>query len=881
MLRIIQNVSSAGAKTYYSTSDYYTEGQERSGIWRGEGAARLNLSGTIDKAEWESLCDNRDPSTGQTLTVRRKADRRVGYDFNWHVPKSVSLLHAITGDERIVEAFRGAVNETMTEMETEMKARVRRDGKNEDRVTGNMVWGEFVHLTSRPVDGVPDPHLHCHAFVHNLTYDPVEQRFKAGQVGDLKRDAPYFEAVFHSKMARGMEELGLPVERTKKGWEIEGLDKSTLDKFSRRTALIAKVAEREGLNTGAGRSDLGAKTRERKNKNLSIAELRQEWMSRLTPDERSALARVEKQIGTPAIPERELVAHEAALLAVEHCFERKAVVPERMVLAEALKRSVGQASRQRVEQAVADQNLLLGERDGRRVATTTEVLAEEKAMVDFARNGRGTCAAFAEDDHTFKREWLNKEQRRAVEHILKSQDSIICVRGAAGTGKTSMMREAVEAIEANGTKVFTFAPSAGASRGVLRDEGFKDADTVALLLKDERLQQSVAGQAIWIDESGLMGTRAMAQVFNLAERLDARVILSGDRRQHGSVDRGAALRLLEEGAGIVPAEIRDIQRQKGNYREIVQSLSEGRTAQAFAQLDKLGWIKEVDRSERYKVLAKDYMAAVSKGESALVISPTHLEGNWVTEEIRSELRQRKYIGQRERQFTVLENANLTVAERQDAVNLLPDDELVFHQNAPGYRKGQRVKVEEGSLPLKHAGRFTVFHPNVLPLAEGDLIRITQNGKTVEGSHRLNNGAIFTVKKFTESGDIQLANGWVIGKDFGHFTHGYVVTSHASQGRTVDRVLVAQASESFPASSQEQAYVSISRGRSEAIIYTDDKRALLDAVCYSDDRLTATELFSGQDHHDRAVAIGRMQRHAERGVEPDRKSPERERMTHER
>jgi hypothetical protein len=217
-----------------------------------------------------------------------------------------------------------------------------------------------------------------------------------------------------------------------------------------------------------------------------------------------------------------------------------------------------------------------------------------------------------------------------VEHVLQSQDRVVVVRGAAGTGKTSMMREAVEAIEANGTKVFTFAPSAGASRGVLRDEGFKDADTVSLLLKDERLQQSVAGQAIWIDESGLMGTRTMAQVFNLAERLDARVILSGDRRQHGSVDRGAALRLLEEAAGIVPAEIRDIQRQKGNYKQIVEALSEGRTAEAFGQLDKLGWIKEVDQSERYKVLAKDYMAAVSKGESTLVVSPTHLEAEWVT-----------------------------------------------------------------------------------------------------------------------------------------------------------------------------------------------------------------------------------------------------------
>jgi conjugative relaxase-like TrwC/TraI family protein len=881
MLRIIQNVSSAGAKTYYGTSDYYTEGQERAGIWRGEGAARLNLSGKIDKAAWESLCDNRHPETGQTLTARRKSERRVGYDFNFHMPKSVSLLHAITGDERIVDAFRGAVQETMDEMEAEMKGRVRRNAKNEDRITGNMVWGEFIHLTSRPVDGVPDPHLHCHAFVHNLTFDGQEQRWKAGQFGDLKRDAPYFEAVFHSKMARRMEDLGLPVDRTKKGWDIEGFDKATLDKFSRRRALIVEVAEREGLNTGAGRSDLGAKTRERKNKNMTMTELRQEWMSRLTPGEQSALAKVERRIGGPAIAERESVAHEAASMAVEHCFERKSVVAERVLFAEALKRSVGQVSRERVERAVAGQNLLMGERDGRRVATTAGVLAEEKAMIDFARDGLGTCAPFALGDHTFNREWLNKEQRQAVEHVLQSRDRVIVVRGAAGTGKTSMMREAVEGIEAGGTKVFTFAPSADASRGVLRTEGFKDADTVARLLKDERLQQSVAGQALWIDEAGLLGTRTMAQVFNLAERLDARVVLSGDTRQHGAVERGAALRLLEEGAGIVPAEIRDIQRQKSNYKQVVKALSEGRTVDAFRQLDQLGWIKQVDRSERYKILARDYVQAISKGESALVVCPTHLEGKWVSDEIRSEFRRTNRIGQNEREFTVLENANLTVAERRDGVNLLPGDVLVFHQNAPGYRKGQRLTVGEQPLPLKDAERFTAFHSNILSLAEGDSIRITQNGKTVDGAHRLNNGAIFRVNGFTESGDIQLANGWVVAKDFGHLTRGYVVTSHASQGRTVDRVLIAQSTESFPASSQQQAYVSISRGRKNATIYTDDKGALLDAICHSDDRLTATELLSGRDHHDRAVAIGRMQRQAERTVEPERKSPEIERTTYER
>ena len=98
MLRIVQNISAGGAKTYYSSADYYTEGQELQGVWRGQGAARLGLSGAVQKEAWESLCDNRDPKTGLPLTVRHKQERSVGYDFNFHVPKSVSLLYELTRD---------------------------------------------------------------------------------------------------------------------------------------------------------------------------------------------------------------------------------------------------------------------------------------------------------------------------------------------------------------------------------------------------------------------------------------------------------------------------------------------------------------------------------------------------------------------------------------------------------------------------------------------------------------------------------------------------------------------------------------------------------------------------------------------------------------
>src|SRR5216684_472019 len=126
MIRITQQNSAKDAKRYYATADYYSEGQELVGSWGGKGASRLGLEGTVDKFSFERLCDNLDPGTGKPLTVRTRTERRVGYDFTFSVPKSVSLLYAMSGDQGIMDAFRGAVDETMCEMESEMKTRVRK-----------------------------------------------------------------------------------------------------------------------------------------------------------------------------------------------------------------------------------------------------------------------------------------------------------------------------------------------------------------------------------------------------------------------------------------------------------------------------------------------------------------------------------------------------------------------------------------------------------------------------------------------------------------------------------------------------------------------------------------------------------------------------------
>jgi conjugative relaxase-like TrwC/TraI family protein len=846
MLRIRQNTQLGGAKSYYSSADYYSEGQELTGRWRGLAAEKLGLHGDVKQADWDALCDNRHPQTGERLTRRTDEHRTIGYDFNFHVPKSLSLLYAVTRDERLLDAFREAVDVTMQDMEAETAARVRKNKRNENRHTGNLVWGEFIHFTSRPVGGVPDPHLHAHCFVHNKTWDQEEQAWKAAQFRELVRDAPFFEAVFHSHLAGRLADLGLPIERTTKGWELGGLDRQLLDKFSRRTKQIEQKAREKGITDIDAKAELGAKTRERKAKNLTFPQLQETWRSWMTPQELDALNALEHRTGSDALPPDETASGRALGFAIDHSFERKSVVPERQLLAAALRHSVGKAKVSQVLGAAAgSDSIIVGHRGGRKMATTRGVLKEEKKIVHFARKGRGRCKTLGKRNRKPKRDWLNEAQQQAIEHLLQSRDQVLLLRGAAGVGKTTLMKEAVEAIEENGTKVFAFAPSADASRGVLRSDGFKEADTVARLLLDDKLQLQAAGQVIWIDEAGLLGTGTMAQVFDLAEKLDARVLLSGDRKQHGSVERGAALRLLEEEAGLVPAEVKVIQRQSGEYREAIRALSEGHAVEGLNRLDALGWVKEGPSAERYQLLAADYAEAMKEGKSALVVSPTHAEGDRITKAIRHALQDAGVVAKEERTVRVLENSSLTEAERSDAVNFHAGDVLQFHQNAKGFQRGERIEVGKAdNLPLEHAKRFQLFHRSTISLAPGDVVRITHNGRTADEQHRLDNGMMFRVRGFDGNGDIVLQNGWKIGKDWGHLEYGYAITSHASQGKTVDRVLIGQSSQSFPASSREQFYVSASRARERVTIYTDDKEALREAISQTDGRLTATEFVNG-------------------------------------
>lgn len=326
------------------------------------------------------------------------------------------------------------------------------------------------------------------------------------------------------------------------------------------------------------------------------------------------------------------------------------------------------------------------------------------------------------------------------------------------------------------------------------------------------------------------------------------------------------MRILNTVGNIQTAEVSKIHRQKNVvYRSIVEYLSRGNIVDAFEKLDQSQFLKSYDPLHPHKALVDDYMKALAKRKTALVISPTHTEGDSVTREIRDRFKQKGRIGKKEMVVPRLTNLNLTEAEKTDCRNYHIGHVVQFSQNLKKIRRGSSWRVMDVSnedviienrtgyrisLPRENSNHFDVYNLAPIGLSKGDVVRLTKNGFDKD-KKRYNNGMTMKVASISEKGSIILHNTksktkLKIDRNFGHIAHAYCVTSHASQGKTVDEVFIAQPAATFAATDMKQFYVSVSRGREAVHIYTDDKKELLEHAAEMRDRQSALELITGRN-----------------------------------
>ena len=935
MLRITTSHSAEAAEKYFDlalkTGDYYTKDV---GAWGGKGAEILGLKGDVERKDFVALANNRwpgangkrltarmnktrledvtdkktrlpirDPGTGK-VQKREVSNRRAGYDFTFSVPKSVSLYLAVNEDKAVEQMIDEALDETMAAIESRMETKVRKGYQQDNRVSPNMVYAKFIHGETRPVDGIPDPHYHIHVFAMNATFDEVEKQWKALEVGNTVGDRTFYEAQFHHLLATKLEAASYGIRRTEHHFELSSVSRELVEKFSRRTKLIeqrardkytvleaqaralmkstnmafddafAHIVAEIGGDWDKWKSELGARDRESKSSanHKDRQELVKHWQSEMTSQERESLR---PESVRSAASQNLLDSRAAKELAVKHLFEQVSLKRELHVAGMLLRRGIARVSIAEALAWVKSDPLFVRPDPNGRLLTTREVRDAENKMIRLAAQGQGKHQAL-----NGGKEWVirnplvggSEEQTKAVHHVLGSQDFLISLKGPAGAGKTALMTEAVTAIESlSGKRVMVLAPSSP-SVEVLRAQGFTTANTLQQFQVNSELQEQVKGQILWVDEAGFLSVLQMLELQEFAIEHDFRVIVTGDTKQHHSVQWGDALRILERSGVIAQAALTKIYRQRiPELREAIEDLSKGRTAEGFEKLDKFGAIHEIaDDVGRLAAIAGKQIEALEAQRSSLIVAPTHGECRAIAGAVRQAMKAKGLLSDTDDSVTRLERLNLTESQQRDAVTYEPGQIVEFHRIAKGavhrgvkekrFKSGEQWEVlrrEEGAvivgkdgvekqLPLDQAGKFSVFEREKITLSIGDRVRFTKNVKH-RGQKFLNNEVRTVVR--VDEGKIILDKGEIVRNGEAlHIDQGIAVTSHASQAKTVDQVIVSVPVRAFSQANQAQFYVSMSRARSAMHVFTDSKVALRDAVTRPNKRLSSWELLDGAERN---------------------------------
>jgi conjugative relaxase-like TrwC/TraI family protein len=856
MFTAVAHKNLVDAESYFdehlSQNDYYAAGEIRLGRWIGAGAERLGLKDEVTCEQFHALCENRNPGGGQRLTQRqlKKDKRRVFYDFTCSVPKSVSVLAVTLDDRRLVEAHEEAARLAFRELETFAATRVRKQGSQKDRTTGNLVAAGFTHTSSRALD----PQLHTHFTVFNATFDERERCWKALEARGMYDAIRYGTAVYRNELAKRVQQIGYRIQPAKHGFEIGGVSDEVLKRFSKRSqqrdAVVKEMEQKLGRKLSNNAIALAVhQSRAKKVKGISTAEVRERQMAQLSSAERQSLQKLCVSVRHTRQPRIAGLENQTLNHAVAHVFERKSVVPEHELLNVALSHRLGDVDLNHLKAAVKHSAELVKTERG---FSTKKILATELDLIQTVNAG---CDAVAPLHPGYQpADWLGEDQQRAIYHVLRTSDRITGLRGLAGSGKTTALRELVAACKEAGVDPLFCAPTAAAT-DVLRQEGFEARTLQSLLLSKPALSER---HLVVLDEAGAVGMDDMKRLFDLGK--DCRIVLSGDTGQHASVARGDALRILENHSDFQSGQLTRIRRQrKAEYRKAVELAAQKNTHEAFAQLECMGVVTELPDNQLHDKAVQSYLKALAESKSALLITPTWNEIEAVTEKVRAALKSSGRLAGEEKEFQVFDSLSWTEAQKRDARQYRLGMAIRFHRSKGDFAKDETiavVAVENDSLKVQRADGsenifplgagyacFDVGEKRKLKVAAGDKLLLQSNWQK-----KFVNGELVEVKAI-QGDSVVLADGRVIPENYRTFTHGYAVTSHAAQGKTVDEVLLVASSRSLPAVHQEQFYVSISRGRERCQIFTDDAELLRSHVTRSSARLAAVETMPARHQRD--------------------------------
>ncbi|NHT78922.1 relaxase domain-containing protein [Rhizobiaceae bacterium CRRU44] len=579
--------------------------------------------------------------TGKALIKHTKAARTVGYDLQFALPKSASLLWGLAADA----SYRGSAEGARYKAEIEEAQRVgvrialqyahangliiaRRSGdKFGHEGAGHVMLGQYEHKTSR--EG--DPQVHTHNMLFNVC---IRADGTTGTLDnkEIKRHAGAIAALYRMGAANHMRQtLGVRASKADRNFEIDGVDEKLVAAFSKRsgqmddylsqfgvtdTAMHREMAKYANLNTRKDKSEQPALTELYGRWNMeasalgwrfeTIVEAVQEAADKKNRNE--AKEWVEKQVaanmegGEPLPAERpafdmdEIKARAySALISTNSVFEERRILKE--VFEELQVYTDPETAIKAVEQLIASGDLVaLNKKGDDLYFSTAEIIAKERLMIRNALSMRGnlepidpeTVERFIRGGRVLEngeRGFYKDEQKRAIRWAC-GPDQISFVQGRAGSGKSFMLAGVADIHRAMGRDVHAIAPSHKAKEVVANDAQIaqdKARAVAGFINAYEKGKITIdSNTTLILDEGGMVGLDDMEKLIEIAKTTGARLIVSGDTRQLQPITKGAPMALLSKPEVCGHVVLGEIVRQKDmRQREASILMSEGRITEGF------------------------------------------------------------------------------------------------------------------------------------------------------------------------------------------------------------------------------------------------------------------------------------------------------------
>lgn len=935
--KVLTRADHGKVASYYGDGldDYYAkEGESQE--WQGKGADALGLKGEVDSEAFRRLLGGEiGPNTVARTGTRDDAKQRIGIDFTFSAPKSVSLQALVGGDAALIRAHDEAVRRTIEKMETLAQARTKEQGQSRVETTGNLVVAKFRHETSRE----KEPTVHTHAVVLNLT-QRADGEWRALKNDQLIKQVKVMGASYRAELADILQKEGRALRFGKDGtFELAGYSREQIEKFSTRGRQVEERLSEQGLSretaTAAQKQAATMQTRAKKEPNADREALFADWREKAkelgidfarnrASDEPS---RARDQSGHAIDNEASQVAaalgaRQSVRYAISHLSERQAAIGSAELHTTAVEHGVGRVTLSQIEAEVKKQvgegrlieaapeyrpaaevqgqrftRSQLVQREVEAGATprlaavrvdkqiergnlvqteqryTTPIAVErERAILKIERDGRDQLAPIVSGDvarEHFKGTSLNDGQQSAATLMLSSANRVVGVQGFAGTGKSHMLDEARNRIEAEGYNMRVVAPY-GSQVKALRELNVQ-SNTVASFLKAQ--EKGIDGKTVLVvDEAGTVPARQMQQLLRIAEQAGARVVLQGDIAQTKAIEAGKPFDQLQA-AGMSTAGMTEIMRQQNpQLREAVELAAVGKSAESVKKLSDV--VEITDHRERRLAIA-DTFAKLSPQErdQTIIVSGT----NEARREINNAIRERLGTEGQGLEHLALTRRDTTQAERRHSKNYDIGDTVQPERDYPkaGLKKGElytvlengpgnvlTVRAEDGGtmqFSPKGTGQLSVYRTERLEFAEGDKVRVTRN----DAGRDLSNGDRFTVAD-VRGDSVTITNGkraieLPTAKPV-HLDHAYATTVHSSQGITANRTLI-DANTTSRTTAKDVYYVAISRAKHTAQVFTNSIKALPDAVSRISEKAAALDVLAraGDRRGKRAEAqLGRAQ-----------------------